>query len=429
MIERRNPEHATSNSVAFGPSPKASVLVTTLPRVLVYSNEFPQTGSAGGILLDRLFKDYPEDHLRIVGPKPQRASAPLRFRHHEVAMPWSRFEHSRFNRSHRTLRSFGLVPLKRPGQVDQLLEGFQPEVVLTVMQHGTWYDSAMHYAKARSLPLVTIIHDDNEGFDRVHSFARGAQRKKDGEFYRFAARRFCVSPEMEEEFARRYGVRGEVLYPNRSEDLGPRDPEMNASLRTPGRLTIGFVGNPNYGYGEQLVKMLPAIREAGAKLIVWGHAPGGAAAPLAEARDVVDLRGFIPSNEAWDAVKRECDAVVFPYLDPPGAMERMYSIHFPSKLPEYLALGMPIVMVGPECATGIRWARQRPDTVYLFDVAAPQRWRVDLERLCADAGLRSALGAGALRQGALDFDPLLIRRKFQSALREIAQEKTVSPRR
>jgi hypothetical protein len=54
---------------------------------------------------------------------------------------------------------------------------------------------------------------------------------------------------------------------------------------------------------------------------------------------------------------------------------------------------------------------------------------VDLERLCADAGLRSALVSGALRQGALDFDPLLIRRKFQSALREIAQEKTVSPRR
>lgn len=419
MIERRNPEHATSNSL----------LVTTLPRVLVYSNEFPQTGSAGGILLDRLFKDYPEDHLRIVGPKPQRASAPLRFRHHEVAMPWSRFEHSRFNRSHRTLRSFGLVPLKRPGQVDQLLEGFQPEVVLTVMQHGTWYDSAMRYARAHGLPLVTIIHDDNAGFDRVYSFARGAQRRRDGEFYRFASRRLCVSPEMEEEFVRRYGERGEVLYPNRSEDLESRDPGMNGSLRTPGRLTLGFVGNPNYGYGEQLVKMLPAIREAGAKLIVWGHAPGGAAAPLAEARDVVDLRGFIPSNEAWDAVKRECDAVVFPYLDPPGALERMYSIHFPSKLPEYLALGMPIVMVGPECATGIRWARRHPDTVYLLDVAAPQRWRVDLERLCADVGLRSALGGGALRQGALDFDPLTIRRKFQSALRGVAQEKTVSPRR
>jgi len=404
----------------------ADETAAALPRVLIYSNEFPQTGSAGGILLDRLFKDYPPELVRIVGPRPQRASAPVRFRHHEVAMPWSRFEHSRFNRSHRTLRSYGLVPLKQPGQVDQLLEGFQPEVVLTVMQHGTWYDSAMHYAKARSLPLVTIIHDDNEGFDRVHSFARGAQRKKDGAFYRFAVRRFCVSPEMEEEFSRRYGVRGEVLYPNRSEDLGPRDPEMNASLRTPGRLTIGFVGNPNYGYGEQLVKMLPAIREAGARLIVWGHAPGGAAAPLAQARDVVDLRGFVPSHEAWEAVKRECDAVVFPYLDPPGSMERMYSIHFPSKLPEYLALGMPIVMVGPECATGVKWARRHSEAISFLDARYPQNWGSDLKRLGADPDLRTSLGQKALAEGAQDFDPVSIRETFLAALCEVARVKTYS---
>jgi glycosyltransferase involved in cell wall biosynthesis len=272
------------------------------------------------------------------------------------------------------------------------------------------------------LPLVTIIHDDNEGFDRVYSFARGAQRKKDGEFYRFAVRRFCVSPEMEDEFVRRYGERGEVLYPNRSEDLEPRDPEMNASLRTPGRLTLGFVGNPNYGYGEQLVKMLPAIRQAGARLIVWGHAPGGAAAPLATARDVVDLRGFVPSNEAWDAVKRECDAVVFPYLDPPGAMERMYSIHFPSKLPEYLALGMPIVMVGPECATGVRWAIRNPQVLAFLEGKEAPLWAGCLRKLADSPDERSRLAAASLAHSGSYFDPISIRARFVAALVSAAKK-------
>jgi glycosyltransferase involved in cell wall biosynthesis len=389
--------------------------------VLIYSNEFPQTGSAGGILLDRLFKDYPADRVRIVGPKPQPASASLRFTHHELKMPWRRFEGSRLNQLHRTLRSYGLVPLAQPRQIDELLAGFQPDAVLTVMQHGTWYDSAMRYAEARNLPLVTIIHDDNEGFDRVYSFAGGAQRRRDGVFYRFAARRFCVSPEMEEEMARRYGVAGEVLYPNRSENLAPRDPSLNISLRTPGRLTLGFVGNPNYGYGEQLVKMLPALREARVRLVAYGHEPRGAAAPLKEARDVVELRGFVPTpEEAWEGVKRDCDMLVFPYLDPPGSMERMYSIHFPSKLTEYLAAGLPIVMVGPESATGVRWARRHPEAVHLFQGHESESWAHELRNLAADPGVRHDLATAALAVGNKDFDPASIRRQFLAAVLAVA---------
>jgi len=384
----------------------------SMPRVLIYSHEFPQTGSAGGILLDRLFKDYPVDRVRIVGPTPQPASAPLRFLHHKISMPWKKLEGSRLNKLHRTLRSYGLVPLAPPWRVDELLGGFHPDIVLTVMQHGTWYDSAMRYATARSLPLVAIIHDDNEGFDRVYPFARTAQRHMDGKFYRFACPRFCVSPEMEEEFACRYGVRGEVLYPNRSEELAPRDPQLNLSLRTPGRLTLGFVGNPNYGYGEQLVKMLPAFRDAGAKLIIWGHTPGGAAAPLGEAPDTVELRGFVPSRQAWDEVKHECDAVVFPYLDPPGKMKRMYSIHFPSKLPEYLALGMPILMVGPQSATGVRWAKRNPAAVSLLRADAPESWASSLRRLANNADFRSCLAASAWLAGREEFDPARIREGF-----------------
>jgi glycosyltransferase involved in cell wall biosynthesis len=425
MAELNGLGHATSDSVAFGPSPKASVPVASMPRVLIYSNEFPQTGSAGGILLDRLFQDYPPNRVRIVGPAPQPASAPSRFRHHQVRMPWSRFEGSRFNRLHRSLRGFGFVPLQRPDVIDGLLGSFQPEVVLTIMQHGTWYDAVMRYAKERKLPLVTIIHDDNEGFDKVYWWARKARRKRDGAFYRSGSRRLCVSAEMEHEFQRRYGVPGEVLYPNRSEDLGPRDPEMNASLRTPGRLTIGFVGNPNYGYGEQLVKMLPALREAKAKLVAYGHAPRGAAAPLVDAGDVVELRGFVRTpEEAWQGIKDYCDVLIFPYLDPPGAMEQMYSIHFPSKLPEYLAAGMPIVMVGPESATGVRWARRHPRAVYLVDSSEPKMWSADLERLASDAELRSSLAAGAVEAGSLEFDPLALRNRFQSVLLETAQTQT-----
>jgi glycosyltransferase involved in cell wall biosynthesis len=404
-------EHATSDSLP----------ATALPRVLIYSTEIPQTGLAGGILLDRLFQGYPTDQVRVVGPPAEKLSAPSRFIHHVVSMPWRKIEMSRFNVMHRSLRSYGAVALKSPEEIDRLLDGFQPQVVVTVMQFGTWYLSSMRYAQSRNLPLVCILHDDNECFEPVYRWARKARRRTDGRFYRYACRRLCVSPEMEEECSRRYGVRGEVMYPNRSEDLSPRDPALNIGLRTPGRLNLGFVGNTQYGYGEQLVRMVPALRAAGVKLVVYGPWPRGEAAPLCEATDVVELRGFVPSSEAWDGVQRDCDAMVFPYLDPPGRMEVLYSSHFPSKLPEYLTLGMPIVMVGPESATGVRWVRRHPDAALLLDNLNPCSWPAALEILRDSAPLRESLALNAVKAGGHDFDPVKIRRRFQMCLAEAAR--------
>jgi hypothetical protein len=391
------------------------------PRVLIYSTEIPQTGLAGGILLERLLQGYPAEKIRVVGPPAEKLSAPSRFIHHVVRMPWRKFEMSRFNVMHRSLRSYGAVALKHPEEIDRLLDGFRPQVVLTVMQFGTWYLSSMRYARSRNLPLVCLIHDDNECFEPVYGWARGARRRTDGRFYRYACRRLCVSPEMEEECSRRYGVRGEVMYPNRSEDLNPRDPMLNVALRTPGRLTLGFVGNSNYGYGEQLVRMLPTFRSMGARLVIYGPRPRGEASPLCEAVDVVEYRGFVPSSfEAWEGVKQDCDAMIFPYLDPPGRMEGLYTLHFPSKLPEYLALGMPIVMIGPESATGVRWVRRHPDAALLLDHLNPCSWPAALEMLRDSAPLRESLALNAGKAGGHDFDPVEIRRRFQACLVETA---------
>jgi len=125
-------------------------------------------------------------------------------------------------------------------------------------------------------------------------------------------------------------------------------------------------------------------------------------------------------EEAWHGIKDSCDALIFPYLDPPGAMERMYSIHFPSKLPEYLAVGMPIVMVGPDCATGARWAKRHPSAVLTLDSQAPEAWPGQFQRLAAEADLRCRLGSEALKAGAKDFDPVAIRSHFLALLSEVS---------
>jgi glycosyltransferase involved in cell wall biosynthesis len=306
-------------------------------------------------------------------------------------------------------------------EVDARLDGFEPEVVLCVMQRSSYYEIAWNYARVRGLPLVVIVHDVNGEWESVFAFARPAQRSRDGAFYRYAARRLCISPEMEQLCAQLYGARGEVQYPNRSVALLPRPPKESLELKRPGCLTVGFVGNLNYGYGNELIRLLPAFRAAQARLVVFSQPPGGSAAALLEAKDCVDYRGFLPTpEEAWAATKRDCDAVILPYPNPAGTMEQLVRHHFPSKLPEYLALGMPVVVSGPKYATGVRWALQNPEAVAACIAPEPEALRQVLERLHLDASWRSTLATSGVLAGNSDFDPTKIKKNFLERLRVLA---------
>jgi glycosyltransferase involved in cell wall biosynthesis len=393
----------------------------TTPRILMISDEGPQTGTAGGLLLHRLLAGHPADRLRIIARYVPTLGEPLPgVVYRQISPPWLRFEKSRFNRLKRSLRAFGCVPPVPLRRLDALADGFKPDVVLCVMQHAVFYDTAARYARARKLPLVVIVHDVNDDFEPVLPWARFAARSRDSAFYRQAARRLCVSPEMESYFKNNYNAPGDVLYPNRSPDLSPIPPERVRDLRTSGRLTVGFAGNLGYGYGRELVRLIPALRASGSRLIVYARPPGPDCSELYTASDCVELRGFKPAAEAWEGIQRDCDAVWLAYPVPAGEFERLYRCHFPSKLPEYLALGLPVIVSGPAFATGVRWALNNPGAVIgLTDPSVADMARVFTD-LAGSAGTREELARQGIAAGNRDFDPTLIIRTFQQAMASAA---------
>ena len=403
--------------------------MTAPPRVLMISDEGPQTGTAGGLLLHRLFEHHPPDRLRVLARYVPTLGEPLPgVGYRQLATPWSRFEGSRFHRAKRSLRAIGLVPVVRPKQIDRLLEGYSPDLVFCVMQHAAYYDAALRFARERRLPLVVAVHDVNEEFEPVYSWARPSLRRRDGAFYRHARFRLCISPEMEQACATWYGTAGTVLYPNRSLALRPRPFELAGTLRRPEVLTIGFAGNLNYGYGEGLLQMLPALRAAKARLVVYGRPPGGTAAPLSLATDCCEFRGFVPSAaEAWQGIQRDCDAVWLPYPNPPGALDRLYRHHFPSKLPEYLALGLPVIVTGPSAATGMRWAARNPDAVATDPAEKVPSMASLLLRLTTDPAWRRQLAERGWQAGERDFDPRRIIAEFHALLAIAASRTQPSP--
>lgn len=392
------------------------------PALLVLSDEGPNLNTAGGILLYRLLSAYPTDRLRVIEAKrnadPRRGLLDCSYR--SVAAPLQRLEISRFHHLKHSLCALGLIPGISTRVIEKLLKGFRPDVVLSVMQSAAYYDTAYRYARSRGLPLMLIIHDVREEFEHVYDSALTSVRRRNGEVYRYAKHRLCVSPEMERLNAELYGVPGEVMYPNRSEDLQPRPIEEAATLKIRGRLSVGFVGNLNYGYGDELLRLLPAFRATGSRLMIFSHPPNKSCAALLDAHDCCDFRGFVPSQEAWRQTKNECDAVIMPYPNPAGQMATLYRYHFPSKLPEYLALGMPVIVTGPEYATGVKWALRHHNAVECYcgtDLAVLASILVSLRD---NPERRLALANAALAESAADFDPIKIKRAFMQKLRAAA---------
>jgi glycosyltransferase involved in cell wall biosynthesis len=277
-------------------------------------------------------------------------------------------------------------------------------------------EAAYLYSRRSGIPLVVIVHDDPEDFNRSYFWAGRAIRHQIRRIYRHAAHRLCVSPELEHLLRERYGVGGTVMYPNRSEAIVPRDPGESLALKTQAVLTLGFAGSLHYGYGPRLKELVPLLRTAGARVFIYG-----AEFQESEYSDVLINRGRTSTpEETWERIKSECDAVLLPYCFPNHGHQALYRTHFPSKLTEYLALGMPVIVSGPRYATGVSWGLRNPGSCLVLVEEGGVEWIKALVELRDDAQLRSRLSQNAVTAGMQDFDPLKIRSLFQRTLRETA---------
>lgn len=384
--------------------------MASLPRVLVISQDIPCSVGAGPIVLYRLLQRWPSDRLLVAGPPVPMGAERLPCVYRTFRPPGWRLEVSRLAKLSRLLTLSRLRAALGPSM--KQLAQFQPDLVLMVMQNLSFSELAYQFSQARNVPMVIVVHDDPEDFERNYPWADSMIVERNARIYRHAVSRLCVSPEMRDLLEHRYGVTGEVLYPIRSESLIPRAAEESLVLKNPDFLTLGYAGGLNYGYEARLEELIPVFRQSGVRLRIYSKQ-----SPRCSAPGVVSYAGGFSTPEmVWDRVKLECDAVILPYCYRAHGHQRLYRTHFPSKLPEYLGLGMPVIIGGPEYATGVKWGLRNPDACLVITEQQGAAWLSGLARLRTDSELRLRLSNGAVAAGRRDFDPAAIRSAFISAL-------------
>lgn len=384
-----------------------------LPRLLILSSAVPETELAGSLVLFRMLQGYPPERLLSIGPKPHPRSELLPSEYRQLAPAQSaRLNLTRLAQLKRSFEALGLVGRIPMSRIESTVGAFKPSVVLCVMERRDYADAAHRYCLKHNVPLVLIIHDRVESFDLVYPLFRKVQLARNADTYRFASARMCVSPEMEKHLADIYGVPGTVLYPIRSDRLRPRAAAASAQLASPPSLTIGYAGGLAYGYGHRIREVAPALAATGARIRVFSRQR------FEDIPGVASYAGTFPPDEVWARMQRECDVVWLPYGHD-AHHRQLYTTHFPSKLTEYVALGMPLLITGPSSATGVKWGLRYPKAALtLADESVEQVARA-AQRLRDDADYRVAL-ATEVRASGEEFEPAAIRTQFLDTLKAVA---------
>jgi glycosyltransferase involved in cell wall biosynthesis len=393
-----------------------------LPRLL-YLGDVPVTATlAGAALIYRLLQKYPASQLRIV--ESDLWSTLRQWGHGEQQKRLPGIVYDRLHvGTERLLRSRAAIlyapylhlsaPL-RSRKLGKLVNEYQPEGILTVAHGYTWITAAT-LAKRHQIPLHLIVHDDWPTCHHLpHSF-HGFVDKQFGEIYRQARTRLCISPYMVETYEQRYGVKGTVLYPSRAadaNDFGRPSPTSETRCTSP---VFAYAGSINSGgYAQRLISLARVLEPLNGRLVVYSSLSESAADSLGLKRSNIFIRPFIPSQELIPELRETANALFVPmdFDEHSSAME----ISFPSKLTDFTATGLPLLICGPPSCSAVRWARENPGVAEIVEDLSIEHLAWAVARLVDNPPRRFELGANALEKGRTYFSHEGVTRKFYEAI-------------
>ena len=383
---------------------------------LLYVGDVPVESSYhGSALLYRLLQTYPTDCLRIIE---SGLAASLQDRrlpdvpYLTALQPSRRWLHTRF---HRLVSSvLALWAKSRLGVIERAICGFKAESILTVA-HGYSWLTAAELARRRQLPLHMIVHDDCPRVLRSFRPVQGWVEQQFSHCYRQATSRLCVSPYMIEEYQRRYGVSGQLLYPSHAAGA-VQFSGSPGRLREDHPLTCVFGGTINSsGYLQALKTLAGELALLGGRLVLYGPLSPERATACGLNASNIEVRGLVSSQELIQRCREMADVLFVPMSFDPQDEANM-RIGFPSKLTDYTALGLPLLIYGPAYCSAVRWAREHPGVAEVVDAENSKRLGHALRRLAGDPQHRMSLGARALEVGNRCFAHSVVTDQFQRAL-------------
>jgi hypothetical protein len=370
------------------------------PRLLYVADVPVESSQHGSALMFRALDSYPCDRLRIIETgrpsEPARRLSGVVYRHMPIAR--SRWLDSRLHGVYSawvTLRA-----QSRARAIVATLEDFVPDAVLTV-GHGFGWLTASRVAALLERPLHVVVHDDWPRLSAITRIARPWLEHMFARVYRSAATRLCISPFMADEYERRYGASGTVLYPSRSAQCHVFAAKP-ARVLGHGTMVIGYGGNSSPDIMSCLRTLAACLEDTGAQLVIFGPFDAAQQQELLAISQRLTFHGFVPCEQMIAGLREVSDLLFVPMTFNPAERDNM-AVSFPSKLADYTAAGVPLLIYGPQYSSAVRWAAAYSDAAEVVSHEGSDRLRPALNSLRNNAERRRCLAAGAVSAGAACF--------------------------
>lgn len=358
------------------------------PRLLYVGDVPVEASYHGSALLHRLLSDYPPETLTIIEtatPSDTSRRLPhVNYLSHPIGK--QRWLNTRF---HPYVSTWFTQAGKRSApKITKSLNGFAFESVLSVA-HGFGWLAAAEIAETRNVPLHLIVHDD---WPRVANVAfRNRLDKRFASVYRQAQSRLCVSPAMTRSYTERYGQPAETIYPSRAKTCPEYDEPPSRLARNDHAFTVAFAGTINSpGYVRVLIALQDTLKSVGGRLLIFGPTT------CVEGLNNADIRGLLSSAELLTTLRNEADALFVP-MSFDAADRANMEMAFPSKLADYTATGLPLVIYGPNYCSAVTWANENPGVAAIAGTE-PDLHEV-ISNLANNPDTRVTLGQRALTVG------------------------------
>ena len=158
-----------------------------------------------------------------------------------------------------------------------------------------------------------------------------------------------------------------------------------------------------------------ALAAANARVVVFGMFDESRQRELRAISTAFEFRGFVPYQDMMAGLRADADVLFLPMTFAATERDNM-SVSFPSKLVDYTALGLPILVHAPRYSSAARWAKGHEMVAEVVETPGPGDLATALRRLKNDGMRRCRLSERALEVGDTCFKTGSGRALFHAAL-------------
>jgi glycosyltransferase involved in cell wall biosynthesis len=315
------------------------------------------------------------------------------------------------------------------------IEAARPDVIYTILGSIEMMELVDQIRARFDLPVVVHLMDDWRVERERHGLLSPLRRKRLNKLFdhsmRAATGHLAISDVMASVYGAEFGVRFEAVQNVIDSDQWLNSARQDIAPRRPARLL--YAGSI---YEKVQLSSLIGIAAAVSRLRARGvavaldvMAPDFMIAPFRRRLEAIDGTRVVPQVRREDYFATVCDAdvLLLPVNFEPAAV-RMVRYSMPTKVPEYLVSGVPILLYAPGGIAQVDYAEQAGWGLAVTQ-EAPAPLDAALERIVVDHALRQELVRRARETAAARHDAATVRATFREALSRACGQTKLSAQR